>query len=70
MCGAAACVPHRLEAVERVADRQWPRDDALIERAAAAAVEGARPLNFNGFKIPLLSNLVRRAIKGAGGATT
>jgi xanthine dehydrogenase YagS FAD-binding subunit len=69
VCGAAACVPYRLEAVERILVGSG-RDDALIERAAAAAVEGARPLNFNGFKIPLLSNLVRRAIKGAGSATT
>ena len=64
VCGAAACVPHRLEAVERLLTGNG-RDEALVERAAAAAVEGAKPLNFNGFKIPLLSNLVRRAIRGA-----
>ena len=42
-----------------------PSKVALIERAAAAAAEGARPLNFNGFKIPLLANLVQRGIRGA-----
>jgi xanthine dehydrogenase YagS FAD-binding subunit len=64
VCGAAACVPYRLEAAERILSGSV-RDDALIERAATAAVEGAKPLNFNGFKIPLLSNLVRRGIRGA-----
>jgi xanthine dehydrogenase YagS FAD-binding subunit len=64
VCGAAACVPYRLEAAERAIVGKT-RNDADIERAAAAAVEGARPLNFNGYKIPLLSNLVRRAIRGA-----
>lgn len=64
VCGAAACVPHRLEAVERLLVGS-ARDEALIERAAAAAAEGARPLNFNGFKIPLLANLVQRGIRGA-----
>jgi xanthine dehydrogenase YagS FAD-binding subunit len=64
VCGAAACVPWRLEAAENVLIGKT-RNEGDIERAAAAAVEGAQPLNFNGFKIPLLSNLVRRAIKGA-----
>jgi len=69
VCGAAACVPWRLEAAESAIIGKTRNDDD-IERAAVAAVEGAQPLNFNGFKIPLLSNLVRRAIKGAGGAST
>jgi xanthine dehydrogenase YagS FAD-binding subunit len=64
VCGAAACVPYRLEAAERILIGS-KREDAVIERAAAAAVEGAAPLNFNGFKIPLLSNLLRRGIRGA-----
>jgi xanthine dehydrogenase YagS FAD-binding subunit len=64
VCGAAACVPYRLDAVERILVGST-RDDALIERAASAGVEGAQPLNFNGFKIPLLSNLLRRGIRGA-----
>jgi len=64
VCGAAACVPYRLEAAESALVGK-ARSEADIERAAAAAVEGAKPLNFNGFKIPLLANLVRRGIKGA-----
>jgi xanthine dehydrogenase YagS FAD-binding subunit len=42
------------------------RDEATAERVAALAARGARPLNFNGFKIPLLENLVRRAVRGGG----
>jgi len=28
------------------------------------ATEGARPLNYNHFKVPLMQNLVKRAIRG------
>jgi len=64
VCGAAACVPLRLTAVEQslVAGA---RNDETIARAAGLAVEGARPLHYNQFKIPLLQNLVRRALRGA-----
>jgi xanthine dehydrogenase YagS FAD-binding subunit len=64
VCGAAECVPHRMAAVE-AAIKGSVRDDATGERAGKLAVEGATPLNFNQFKIPLLANLVRRAIRGA-----
>jgi xanthine dehydrogenase YagS FAD-binding subunit len=33
--------------------------------AGQSAVRGAAPLNFNHFKIPLLQNLVMRAIRDA-----
>ena len=33
--------------------------------AGQSAVRGATPLNFNHFKIPLLQNLVTRAIRDA-----
>jgi hypothetical protein len=33
--------------------------------AGKTAVQGATPLNFNHFKIPLMENLVRRAIRDA-----
>jgi hypothetical protein len=32
--------------------------------AGRLAVQGARPLRFNGYKIPLMRNLVKRAISG------
>jgi hypothetical protein len=34
--------------------------------AGKMAVQGAVPLQFNAYKIPLMRNLVKRAIVGAG----
>jgi len=38
--------------------------------AANRAIEGARPLRFNAYKIPLMRNLVKRAIRGTGTQAT
>ena len=38
--------------------------------AGELAVEGAQPLRYNGYKIPLMRNLVKRAIRGTGAART
>jgi xanthine dehydrogenase YagS FAD-binding subunit len=62
VCGAAACVPHRLIPVERALVGRG-LDDKTLASAVALATEGARPLQFNGFKIPLLQNLVQRALR-------
>ena len=52
-----------LTAVEQaVAGR--PRNEETAELAGHLAVEGALPLRYNGYKIPLMKNLVRRAIRG------
>jgi xanthine dehydrogenase YagS FAD-binding subunit len=64
VCGAVQCVPRRLEAVERALVGST-RDDETATRAGKLAVQGAEPLNFNHFKIPLMENLVRRAIRDA-----
>jgi len=64
VCGAVECVPHRLTAVQ-AALRGSARNDETADRVAKLAVEGAQPLNFNHFKIPLMENLVRRAIRDA-----
>lgn len=64
VCGGVACTPHRLREAEDYA-RGEPRDDATEENAARNAAQGARPLNFNHFKVPLVQNLVRRVIRGA-----
>jgi xanthine dehydrogenase YagS FAD-binding subunit len=61
---AAAARPLRLKAVE-AAVRGKPRDAATGEMAGALAVRGAVPLQFNAYKIPLMKNLVKRAITGA-----
>jgi xanthine dehydrogenase YagS FAD-binding subunit len=62
-CGAVECVPRRLEAVES-AIRGQQRSEELGARAGEMAVEEARPLNYNNFKVPLMANLVARAVRG------
>jgi xanthine dehydrogenase YagS FAD-binding subunit len=39
------------------------------EMAGKLAVEGAKPLQFNAYKIPLMRNLVKRSISGVQEAT-
>ena len=63
-CGAVECVPRRLTVVEDIV-RGSTRDAETIDLAAGAASRGATPLNYNHFKIPLMENLVRRAIRDA-----
>jgi xanthine dehydrogenase YagS FAD-binding subunit len=65
---AAAARPLRLKAVEE-AVRGQARSAATGEMAGKLAVQGAVPLQFNGYKIPLMRNLVRRAISGVQEAT-
>jgi xanthine dehydrogenase YagS FAD-binding subunit len=60
---AAAARPLRLKAVED-AVRGKPATAATGEMAGKLAVEGAVPLQFNAYKIPLMRNLVKRAIGG------
>jgi xanthine dehydrogenase YagS FAD-binding subunit len=62
---AAAARPLRLKAVED-AVRGKPRTAATGEMAGKLAVQGAVPLQFNAYKIPLMRNLVKRAIVGVG----
>ncbi len=61
--GAVECVPRRLQAVEN-ALRGQQRSEALGDQVASIATDGARALNYNNFKIPLLANLVKRAVRG------
>jgi len=61
--GAVECKPRRLQAVEN-ALRGQQRSDDVAERVASIATDGARPLNYNHFKVPLLANLVKRAVRG------
>ena len=65
--GAVAATPLRLTAVETaVAGR--PRNEETADMAGRLAVEGAQPLRYNGYKIPLMRNLVKRAIRGTATA--
>ena len=42
-----------------------PRTEATAELAGELAIVGAVPLQHNGYKVPLMRNLVKRAIRGA-----
>jgi xanthine dehydrogenase YagS FAD-binding subunit len=61
--------PLRLQAVEE-AVRGKPTDEATATLAGNLAIEGARPLQHNAYKVPLLRNLVKRAIRGVSAWTS
>jgi len=63
-CGGVECVPRRLKVVEEVVTGS-ARNADLAALAGKTAVQGATTFNFNHFKIPLMENLVRRAIRDA-----
>ena len=65
---AAAARPLRLKDVES-AVRGLPPNAPTGEMAGELAVQGAVPLQFNAYKIPLMRNLVKRAIGGVEQAT-
>ena len=58
-----AAHPVRLTAVE-AAVKGKPRNEETAELAGQLAVQGAEPLQYNGYKVPLMRNLVKRAIRG------
>jgi len=62
---AAAARPLRLHAVEAAVVGK-PRSEETATLAGQIAVQGARALRYNGYKIPLMRNLVKRAIRGGG----
>jgi xanthine dehydrogenase YagS FAD-binding subunit len=62
VCGGVACTPHRLRNVENAA-RGKSLTDENADALAALAAEGGRPLNANQYKLPLMENLVRRAMR-------
>jgi xanthine dehydrogenase YagS FAD-binding subunit len=64
VCGAVECVPRRLKGVEDLA-RGSKKSEETANLAASVASRGAAPLARNGYKIPLMENLVRRAIRDA-----
>jgi xanthine dehydrogenase YagS FAD-binding subunit len=58
-----AARPYRLAAVE-AAVRGRARDEQTAQMAAELSTQGAVPLRHNAYKIPLMQNLVKRAIRG------
>ena len=47
-----------------------PRNEETAKMAGDLAVQGAAVLRHNGYKVPLMRNLVKRAIRGVPGAAT
>jgi len=67
--GAVAATPLRLTAVEAAVTGK-PRNNDTAQLAGELAIEGAQPLRYNGYKVPLMRNLVARAIRGNSAAST
>ena len=63
-CGGVSCVPRRLTAVEQIVKGKR-LDEDIAKLAGQSAPRGAKPLNYNQFKIPLMANLVTRSIRDA-----
>src|SRR5438093_6839634 len=60
---AVAATPKRLKNVEAFINGK-PRNEDTAKAAGEMAVQGAQTLRHNGYKVPLMRNLVRRAIRG------
>ena len=60
---AVSARPLRLVNVEQFVKGK-PRNGATADAAGDMAVAGAQPLRFNAYKVPLMRNLVKRAIRG------
>jgi xanthine dehydrogenase YagS FAD-binding subunit len=63
-CGGVACTPRLLAVVDDVV-RGKAVDEELAQLAGQSVTRGARPLNYNHFKVPLMQNLVMRAVRDA-----
>jgi xanthine dehydrogenase YagS FAD-binding subunit len=63
--GGVAPIPWRLQAVEQMLAGQKITPE-LAARAGEKAVDGARPLQKNRYKVPMTRALVARAIEGLG----
>jgi xanthine dehydrogenase YagS FAD-binding subunit len=64
---AVAATPRRLKNVEAFVVGK-PRNEETAAAAGQMAVQGAQTLKHNGYKVPLMRNLVKRAVRGSEGA--
>ena len=64
VCGGVSCTPRHLKVVAETV-KGGKQDEETATLAGRTAVHGARPLNYNHFKVPLMENLVKRAIRDA-----
>jgi xanthine dehydrogenase YagS FAD-binding subunit len=62
VCGAVQCTPRRLKDVEDLIRGEIAGEEleTLVKRVASS---GAKPLNYNHFKIPMMENLAARAVR-------
>lgn len=67
--GAVAARPLRLRAVEQALAGR-PLNDDTATMAGEMAIDGAFALRHNAYKIPLMRNLVRRAVRGGSSVAT
>jgi xanthine dehydrogenase YagS FAD-binding subunit len=65
---AVSAAPKRLKHVEAAVVGK-PRNEETAKMAGDLAVQGAQTLRHNGYKVPLMRNLVKRAIRGSEGGT-
>src|SRR5215831_2896242 len=63
-CGGVACTPRFIKVIEEVV-KGGKQDEETAALAGKTATRGARPVTFNQFKVPLMENLVKRAIRDA-----
>ena len=61
--GGVAATPYRVKHIERTANGK-SLSKKTGEDLAKLASEGAKPLKYNRFKLPLMENLLRRAMRG------
>jgi xanthine dehydrogenase YagS FAD-binding subunit len=66
---AVSAAPKRLKHVEAAVVGK-PRNEETAKMAGDLAVQGAQTLRHNGYKVPLMRNLVKRAIRGESTAST
>jgi xanthine dehydrogenase YagS FAD-binding subunit len=64
---AVSATPKRLKEVEAFLVGK-PRNEETAKAAGDMAVQGAQTLRHNGYKVPLMRNLVKRAIRGESAA--
>jgi xanthine dehydrogenase YagS FAD-binding subunit len=63
-CGGVACTPRVIAVVEEVV-KGGKQDEETAALAGSSATHGARPVTYNQFKVPMMENLVKRAIRDA-----
>lgn len=63
-CGGVSCTPRLVKVIGDIV-KGSAQTQEIASLAGKTAVHGARPLNYNHYKIPLMENLVTRAIRDA-----